>query len=745
MKLLFTVFLLVGFLFGVWNLHAQDPMPVSRITGEVNFDGIVNEECWEKIEPMPMVMHTPVFGNTPTEKSEVRIAYNLEYLYLSARLYDSEPDKILITSKKRDEINESNDWLVLILDTFNDNENALMFETTPAGLRTDVTIFNDAIGNYPDLPFNLSWNTFWDVKTTRDKQGWYAEMRIPFTSLRFKETDGKVTMGLICLRYIPHRNEMDVFPAIPPEWGPFSVTRPSKARDIEFTGLTAKKPFYIAPYAIGGYQQEYLLNDEETDYEYGDKPKLSAGLDMKYGLTNNLTLDVTINTDFAQVEADNEQVNLTRFSLFFPEKRTFFQERASIFNFELGQQSNLFYSRRIGLYEGNQVSIYGGARITGMAGKWDIGFLDMQTRAFDSKVDTIADLPSENFGILRLRRNVINENSYIGGIMTTRLGVDGTYNVSYGVDGIFKIFSNDYINIKWSQVIDESLGSNLLSMDPSNIYLNWKRFTDKGFGYDFTYSRSGKDFQPEMGFMMRENYALYAARLKYGWLPGEASPLISHGIEFNNMVFTDNVTGDIQSYEGMLIYGFNTKSSFMGMVGLGRQYEDVADTFDLSDDVVVPSGKYGFNVIESHINTPGSKRLSAMIDIWAGGFYDGTRFSIGLQPKWNISPSLQLGLAYEYNKIDFSDRQQHYNSHIARLNTLVMFTTKLSVSAFIQYNSLDNDILTNVRIRYNPREGNDLYVVFNEGRNTNLNRETPKLPAFYNRAVMVKYTYTFVL
>ncbi len=453
---------------------SQNLVSISRLQGEVKFDGIVNDQCWEGITPLKMVMHTPVFGNNPTETSEVMLAYDNTYIYVGARLMDSDAASMLVTSKKRDEASNSNESFSIVFDSFNDKENALVFSTTPSGLRNDLTVLNDGIASTPrNPPFNNSWNTFWDVKTTRNEQGWYLEMRIPFSSMRFKEDNGKVTMGLICFRRIAHKNEVDIFPAIPPDWGMYSTYRPSLASEIQFEGIHSKKPFYIAPYAITGYQQDNVLNEAGTAYEMKASPKLNAGLDAKYGITNNLTLDVTINTDFAQVEADDEEINLTRFSLFFPEKRTFFQERSSIFNFGFEGRSSLFYSRRIGLNRGEQVPILAGARITGMAGKWDIGFLDMQTAEFDPSDPAQATLPSENFSVLRLRRQVINRNSYVGGIMTSRFGMDGNFNSSYGVDGIFKILKNDYLNIKLAQVMAKSAANNPASLDPTRLFLNW--------------------------------------------------------------------------------------------------------------------------------------------------------------------------------------------------------------------------------------------------------------------------------
>jgi len=725
---------------------SQDMISIPRIEGEIKFDGNADDQCWQNVKSLTMVMHTPNFGNEPTEKSEVMLCYDNTYIYVGARLFDSEASKMLVTSKKRDEASNSNESLTLVFDSFNDKENALVFSTTPSGLRNDLTVLNDAIASSPRTPpFNNSWNTFWDVRTSRDDQGWYLEMRIPFSSMRFKEDNGKVTMGLICFRRIAHKNEIDIYPPIPPDWGIYSTYRASKANEVAFEGIKSKKPFYITPYALTGYQQDNVLNESGTAYELKGSPKLSAGLDAKYGLTNNLTLDVTINTDFAQVEADDQQINLTRFSLFFPEKRTFFQERSSIFNFSFEGKSNVFYSRQIGLNKGEQVPIIGGSRITGMAGKWDIGFMDLQTQSFDPSDTTQSSLPSENFGVLRLRRQVINRNSYVGGILTSRLGMDGSYSTTYGADGIFKFFKNDYLNVKLAQVMAKSLTNNPLSLDPTRLFLNWKRYNDRGLGYDFTYTRSGKDFKPAMGFQQRKDYSYYAGSLQYGWIPGKESPLMNHKFELNETMYVNNPTDDIQTAETELAYKFNFKSGFGGMVALLNSFENVDKEFDLSEDASVPVGKYNFTQFVAHLNTSESKVISLGIDGYAGTFYDGNRLTLGLEPLWNIGSSLQLGLAYEYNHVNFPDRDQAFTGNIARVKALLMFTTKLSLNAFVQYNSTENGLSTNIKFRYNPREGNDFYVVINEGRSTYRDLEDPRLPQFNSRSILLKYTYTFIL
>jgi hypothetical protein len=308
----------------VFSESDTSSVTIPRIDKEIIFDGLPFEKVWDEIEPLPVVMLQPDFGNEPTEKTEIRLFYNDKYLYVAGRLYDNDASKIKSLTKKRDDFSPNSDGFGIILDTFNDNENALSFTTTPAGIRSDMSIFNDAVGRMNHMPFNMSWNTFWDVETVINEEGWFVEMRIPISSLRFQDINGVTTMGLIVWRFIPHKNETIIFPAIHPKYGEWAMMKPSRAEDVIFKDIKPKRPFYIAPYGLAGFSETNELNDAETEYIYNKKTPVEAGLDIKYGLTSNLTMDLTLNTDFAQVEADDQMINLTRFSLFFPEKRKFF-------------------------------------------------------------------------------------------------------------------------------------------------------------------------------------------------------------------------------------------------------------------------------------------------------------------------------------------------------------------------------------------------------------------------------------
>ena len=746
-KHLFSILFFSIFL--ISEISAQEQIVVERINEEFIFDGVVDEDFWQTIEPLQMIMYKPNFGKDPSEKSEVRIVYNDSYVMISAKLYDKDPSRIMATSKKRDEASTGNDRFTIIFDSFNDKENGLAFSTTPTGLRYDFTVSKDAVSLSPkERPLSSSWNTFWDAKTTRNEEGWFVEMRIPLSSLRFKNEDGKVVMGIICLRDIPHNNEVDVFPSIEPLYGFFSVYKPSKAQEVSFSNIESKKPFYIAPYVIGGVQQENKLNTAGDAYKLDSDPTKNIGLDIKYGLTNNLTLDLTYNTDFAQVEADDQQVNLTRFSLFFPEKRTFFQERSSIFSYDFESSSNtLFYSRTIGLSGGGeQVPIYGGARITGMVGKWDIGFIDMQTKEFNSSVDPSGNLNSENFGVLRARRNVINENSYLGGIFTSRLDGKGNYNFAYGADAIVKMFGNDYLNVKFAQTSGDSIDNKSFSLDNSQIYVDWNNTSTIGFGYKAAYTRSGKDFNPQVGFMTRSDYSYYNGEVSHGWLGSEDSKVYSFSLGMSSNQYRLNESNEIQSGESVLEARLQLKSGFMYTVMGTHQVENVTYDFDLQGSgVIVPAAEYGFNNVSLIASSSRTKPFVANATFKVGDMYDGNIVSIMTRPQWNLSPSVQLGMTYSYSRINFASRDEIFNAHLVKLTNLFMFSTQLSFNSYIQYSTASKSIITNMRLRYNPKEGNDLYLVYNDIRNTDIARFNPELSKLASRTIMLKYTYTFSL
>ncbi len=495
-KNILAVLLLISLtILSVSGQAGENYLEIQKMTGKINFDGICNEPLWDSLSKIPMTMFKPNHGSRPSERSDVFVTFDDEYFYIGARLYYENGSTIRSTTKKRDGADGGSDNFGILLDTFNDNENALCFETNPSGLRSDFTIDNDAQAPLGMMPFNRSWDTFWDVKTNIIGNVLHIEIRIPFSSLRFQETDGKVIMGMSIWRQISSKQEWNNFPDISNEFGNFGVWKPSQAHKIILKGIKRKNPVYIKPYLLGSFEQSHELNETETAYKVNNNPKFNAGLDVKYSLTSNITADLTLNTDFAQVEVDDQMVNLTRFSLFFPEKRQFFVERSSIFNIHTGYLDQVFYSRRIGLYEGEIVPIIGGARVVGRAGKWDLGFLDMQTTDFDytdQDTDSVTHLYSTNHGVLRLRKQVFNETSYAGGMVTSKIDAMGNYNINTAADMILNPFKNNYITTSYVHTFDNSVRYTGNPLNHAKIYFDWQNRATVGLNYDFTFARSGE-------------------------------------------------------------------------------------------------------------------------------------------------------------------------------------------------------------------------------------------------------------
>ena len=721
----------------ILKLLRNQKIVISRVTGSITLDGRSGDPGWEGVRPFSMVMQSPNFGEACSEGTEALLGYDDDFVYVAGRMYDREPDRIQAPTKKRDATVVTSDCFGVLLDTFNDKENALAFFTTPSGLRFDAAIFRDAQLKVPgEMPMNLSWNTFWDVAVARADDGWHVEMRIPLSSLRFQEEGGDVVMGVTVFRWIPRKNEVDVFPAIPRNWGEMSAFKPSQCQETVWPGLRPRRPIYLTPYVLGGFDRTYELNDEETAYVRGGSPKFELGLDLKYGITSNLTLDATVNPDFAQVEADDVQVNLTRFSVFFPEKRLFFQERSSNFDFIMGGQNTLFYSRRIGLVDDRPVRIYGGGRLVGRLGGWDVGLLNMQTAALD-------DNPSENFGVLRLRRQVINPYSYLGGMVTSRLGTDGSYNVAYGLDWIWRAGGDDYFTLQWAQTFQDGAANRAFLLDSSRFALMWERRTTKGFGTTVRFSSTGSDFEPGMGFMMLDNYTAFYTRTLYGWFPGKDSALTSHDVYFEGRVYWDNDTREVSLAEVGPGWEFSAKSGFGGMIWPKIVVENLVEPYELTENAFVPVGRYVYPALMFRLQTPPGRLFNTIFTGDVGGYYDGWRISLSAMPTWSGIPDLEVGGMFQYNLVRFPGRGQSFFAPIGQVRVLATLSVKFSASALVQYDGADDVVSANIRFRFNPREGTDVYLVYNEGLNTARVGKIPYPPFSSGRALYVKFNYAF--
>lgn len=722
-------FVVLIFFFSVNAINAQTPLSLTRITEAIKIDGLSDEPAWQKIAPLPLTMYKPAYQGEPTERTEIRIAYDKDYLYCSARCYDATPSDIRVNSLYRDRSSED-DKFGIILDTFNDKKSALQFWTTPAGIRGDKAIYKDGKSD------NKHWNTYWDVAAVQNEEGWFVEMRIPFSSLSFQDENGRVVMGLIAYRDIARKNERLVFPDLSPERG---IDTPSRAHPVVLEQVHSQKPVYFTPYVVGGLEQTPTLNDAGTEYRLKNDFERSIGLDSKYNWTSNLTLDTTLNPDFAQVEADDQQVNLSRFSLFFPEKRQFFQQRSGIFSFNFVGRSRLFHSRRIGIQDDELIPILGGARLVGRVGNWDIGFLDMQTAR---KVE----IPTENFGVLRMRRQVLNSHSYAGLMVTNRADEKGNYNFAYGIDGIFRLLGQEYLTLKWGQTFeDEIIQEKTFNFWDTSMYLiDLTRRTDVGFDYRLTAARRGDDFLPGIGFTSRKDFTQLEGSIRYDWLMGKQTSLRQVSpLQFSGDVAFRNEDWSVESANAEYAVDLQWKSGANVSMDLEMDYEDLKKDEDFPEGTIVPAGSYTAFEVKGGYDMPGGSLFRTDFDCSFGGFFDGWRFDFGVKPKWNVSRHLEIGSEYEINVVRFPNRNQGFNAHVVRLRTRAAFNTKASLNAFVQYSNVSDQFSTNIRFRYNFGEGNDLWLVYNENLNTDRDDEIPRKLLTKRRTLLMKYTRTF--
>ncbi len=406
----------------------------------------------------------------------------------------------------------------------------------------------------------------------------------------------------------------------------------------------------------------------------------------------------------------------------------------------------LINSRRIGLNDGKRVPILAGGRMIGRIGRWDIALLTMQTKAIDG-------LSSENMGVVRLRRRVFNQNSYIGIMTTSRLGTDGHANVGYGLDGIFRVRKQNFLSINWAQTFDrlshQQTPSNVVTQprhffDPSRWQVRYENRILNGLGYDLTLAQAGQNYNPGLGFEARQDYTRFGDRLFWGWLPGKKSSLLNHRVSLYGSIFLRDRNGTAESAEVGPAWDALLKKGHTVQLKFRNAYESITDTLTLFSVAHIPGGQYRFRSFYGLLETPPSRPLNTKVEAEIGSFYDGSRVSVGVRPTWALSRYLELSGYLQWNRILFPARVQQYDVTIAQLRTKVSLNTKVSAEALVQYNSVAHLVSSNIRFRYNPREGNDLYVVFNQGTNTDrvdqagIRSPEPPKPLLTDRTLIIK-------
>ncbi len=692
-------------------LHTEDDLRV---------DGVFDEAAWSTaMAGGGFVQHDPYDGVPATEDTEIRVLYTSSTLYVAVIAHDSKPEAITAREMSRDGALRRDDSIILLLDTFHDGRNAYFFETNPNGARGDALITDEG------RDVNFEWDGIWAVASRTTATGWQAEFAIPFSTLRYEP--GLETWGLQVSRQVQRLREESFWAPAPRE---ADVFRMSLAGDL--TGIDLRSPsrqLDVKPYIVAAARQ-----DEETDTSSEDA---DLGLDIKWGITRGLTLDLTYNTDFAEVEVDDQRVNLTRFSLFFPEKREFFLENAGIFEF--GQRSGrrsfgspllkIFFSRRIGLVDGERVPIEWGTRLTGRMGEWSLGVLDVQT---DSLVTEELDIFGEtNFGVVRVKRN-LGERSSIGAIYTRRSERGAADNQVYGIDADWNPTDRINVNGFFAQSDDDDLRTS----DDTAVGAK-ASFEGRELTAGLEVQQIEGDFNPEVGFLLREDIRRYKPQIE--WNPRiEKAGIRSLSFEIQSE-YVEKIDGPLESHNLELTYfGVRTFKNDGFRLRIERDDERLFEEFEISDGVIIAPGRYTSDPRFGIFGFTSEARLFSMRGgLERGGFLSGDRDSVFLRLAARPSKFFRASTGYSYNMVDLPEGQ--FSTHVVNQRFDVSFTPDLLWNSTVQWNDANDTLGINLRLNWIYRPGADLFVVYNQTWDTPAGATTTTR----DRAFLVKFTYLF--
>ncbi|UII81415.1 DUF5916 domain-containing protein [Flagellimonas sp. CMM7] len=713
---------------------------IHKTNEQLTLDGLLNETLWSGAKSFPFIEWRTDWGK-PDSLTTLFITFDDDYLYVALDAKDPHPEKIISRNLVRDGW-YGDDYFAFQIDPNSTKKNAFVFSIYPSGSRYDDAIYNDNVplGNAPSTP---AYDMLWEGKTQITDDGWQAEYRIPLSNLRFEIRNGEVLGGISAHRTINYENKLMAYPKVPQ-----NITggnsKPSLKKPVRFVGLQPKKDLQITPYLLTSTQSTFELNAAETSYEKDNFNELDVGLDVRYGITPSLTLDLTLNTDFSQVEIDDQIVNLGRVSIFFPERRKFFLQQSGLFDFDVGILSQLFYSRTIGINNGRLTPILGGAKLTGELGNWDIGLLSLQTEG--TQINSNA-LPTENFSVLRLRRKVFNDRSFIGLMATNRIR-EGYINTALGIDGVINISEEDFIITSLATTIDGDNYSNAnfnLTKNSRFAFQYARRKQDGWFGR-VAYEYSGENFNPGMGFLLREKHHNFYAGVNHGkfnsdqekhmfqyrrWMP------INSDIYFTTE-FSDVLTWYNRSQWTGRFFN-NDQISFFGQV----QYEFLQEPLQFSNAIIIPQGDYFYTYFGASYSSAFQKALKIPISAEYGSFFDGENLQFELSPEWSLNEHFTLTGSWRINYLNFNNRNVDEWINVPQLRLNWAYDLHLSGSITAQYNSINNQVFASTRLRYNFKDGHNLYAVFNQDYNTERNLFEPMLPRFNSQLLTVKYLYTF--
>ncbi len=696
-------------------------------------DGLLTEAFWEQADVIDdLRQQEPDEGAPATEATEVRIAFDDRNLYVAVMAFDREPDRVVSRILARDRVMEmghgglefaGDDAVAILFDTFHDSRNAFVFATNPNGAEFEALITDEG------AEINVDWRAVWQVAATRNGHGWSAEFAIPLRTLRYPADGGGEPWGFNVYRTIRRKNEMVLWQSWSRDNEGFQ--RVSRAghllgmQDLPRYGINIE----VKPYVLGGTRQE-LDTLGQTPVEGQTK----IGLDLKSELRPGLVLDLTLNTDFAQVEVDDEQVNLTRFSLFYPEKRDFFLENAGIF--DLGFRGGfgpppyqLFFSRRIGIGREGEIPIIGGARLTGRVGGQTVGFMSVITAESTENSPWWKPWPSgvgaaNSHSVARIKRD-IGENNFVG-LMVTDQRDGNRSNTVAAVDGSF--WPRRTLNVRGFYTRSFTSGEG----GDDHTYSVSADYSTDLVGASVQHLTVGPEARADLGFITRTDIRQTSAEFRLSPRPGRLGiRVIEVSLEGEYISTTD---WRMQDWEVSFAVDpeFESGDSFRAMFDFGETQLD--EGFLLADSVPIPSGRYDTRAVRLFLNSSRHRALVGQLQAGWEQFYGGTLWS--LEPSISLSPSPQvaLELAHQWNHVDVPTGE--LTTNITSFRFGYAFSTKLTTNALVQYNSLDRAFSANLRLDFIHRPGSDLFIVLTEGRGVE-----DELWALSNRGFVVKLTY----
>lgn len=739
---------------------AQKAIKPLRITTEIKLDGKLDESEWANTPELNDFFQTyPNIGTAPSFKTFVKLLYNDNFLYVGIMAYDSLPQLLVGNTMERDLYNKSDDNVVLMLDTYHDKTNSITFSSNILGSRyDDETTFN---GDNT----NASFNTFWDVKTNITGLGYSAEFKIPFTSLRFQNRE-LMDMGLKIVRIIARKNETVIYPRCDTTLSNIAY-RIDNAKTIVFEGLKSKKPFYITPYISANYSEQSKLNGTGTGYTKEtelfkrnhfskstafDKVISNVGIDLKYGLSKNFTLDATINTDFAQAEVENRVVSLNRFSVFLPEKRNFFLESQNYLSFNVsgdynsGSNISLFNSRNIGIENEEKIPIIAGVRLTGKANGYQLGFLNMQTKGIESK-----SISPQNFAVFRVRKDLYKNGSFIGGMFTNRVSTtskNDISNQSFGLDFYRKFNPKWALGINLANTNDKNAGKFGIKTGTYNIFLSKTVYLGYSLVSSLTYS--GNNFLPLSGFASDAGFVDLIIYNDYSWKPKNKSKVAYYDL-FNviynryrlNQKLFDN--GDYYLYASI---NYNNGAVIRSLFNYNKEY--IPYDWNFSKNIILPKAYYNNNLVLLKYVSKTTRSFTYESKFGIGRLYNGKRIYTDPTFKIYLSKYFNLNVGTVLNFINFPKEysttgKTHYTNALLFSGITFTASPKLSLKLLAQYDNISRNFGVNGRFRYNSKEGTDLYIVYTPGFYFPDEIMTPKPPRLMSQSLIIKYSKTFNL